>query len=129
MQDHSADELNVEMDHFPGRRLIADRKGVLAIGKTASALLYHRERFGQNFLQARLESAGVGDRRKLLFPSGGLASQIVVRKLTQRLFDLIDLIDKRLDAAQLALIFRADDGLENPIEHESDSKINNSRRD
>ena len=53
----------------------------------------------------------------------------IVGKFTKRLFDLINLIDKRLDAAQLALIFRADDGLENPIEHESDSKINNSRRD
>jgi hypothetical protein len=56
MEDDSADELHVEMDHFPGRRLVADRERVLAIGKTSSALLYYRERLGQNFLQASLES-------------------------------------------------------------------------
>ena len=71
MEDDSADELNVEMDHLPGR-LVADRKGVLAIGKTASALLYDRECFGQNLLQTQLKSAGVGDPRELLFQAAVL---------------------------------------------------------
>ena len=111
MEHHSADELNIEMHHGPSHRLIADGERMLAFGKAAGALLYHRKRLWKDFLKTSRKHVRVADSRKLLLPRGGLRAQGFVRKLAQRLFNLVSLPDDRLNTAQLALIFRADDGL------------------
>ena len=102
---------------------------MVAIGEAASPLFHHRKRLWKDFIQTDLQCGGIGDRRKLLLPRQGFRAQGIVRKLAQRRLNLVDLLDDRLDTAQLPLVFRADDGLKNPIEHESDSEINNSRRE
>ena len=127
MQHHATDELDVEVHHRPGGRLVADGEGVLSISQTASGVLHHRKRLGKNLLQTSGQHARVGDRGKLFFPCRSLRPQGIIGKLTERSFDLIDLLDERLNTAQLALIFRADDGLENPIEHETIREQINSR--
>jgi hypothetical protein len=111
MEHHAADKLNIEVHHGPSHWLVADGEGMLTFGKAAGPVFYHRECLGQQFLETSRERGGITDSRKLLLPRGGFRAQGFVRKLAQRLFDLVNLPDERLNTTQLALIFRADDGL------------------
>jgi hypothetical protein len=51
MQNDSAKQLDIEMDHVPGHGLIADREAMLSIFQPARCVFDHCERFRQNLIQ------------------------------------------------------------------------------
>ena len=75
MQDHAADELDIEGDHGPCHGLIADRKRVLALGEAAGGIFYHSEGLGQNLFETGCEHIGVLDRGEFLLPGGRLGAE------------------------------------------------------
>ena len=108
MQNDAADQLHIEVHHVPRHRLIADRESILALGQAARGVFHHRKGFRQNLVEPAGERLGIFDRGELGLPGGGFGAQIVVRERLKLLVESVDRAHDRLQALDLALIFRAE---------------------
>ena len=115
VQDHAADELDVEVDHLPFDGMIDHADGATA--EAAGGVFHHGKSFGQNLVESRLLLLVVLDGRDARLPSGGLGPQFVVRERLVFLLQLVDSAHDRHHALDLALVFRADDFLDDEIDH------------
>ena len=116
VQNHSAYELDIEVDHVPRERLVADRDP--APNEVLRCGFHHRKRLGKKRVQLRCQGLRVLDFRKSLLPLGGLGPEALVRQILEPRLELVDAADNRLQPADFPLVLRTDDFLEDPVEHD-----------
>jgi len=110
VEHHAADELDVEVDHVPDIRVVAD--GELGADHATCGVLHHGEGLGEDLVEALLEKLRILDLGEFLLPGGGLLAEGLVGKRLQGLLNLVDAGDDREHPAHLALILRTDDFLQ-----------------
>ena len=115
MQDHAADELHVEVDHLPFDG-VADHID-MASTEAAGRVFHHGKGLGQDLVEGFLLLLVVLDRGDPRLPLGGHAAEFLVRERLVLLFEGVDLAHDGHHALDLALIFRADDFLDDEIDH------------
>lgn len=116
MQHHSADQLDVEMHHVPGDRLVADEPSFAA--EPAGGVAHHGKRLGQNFIEDDGALREIVHRGEPLFPSKGFRAQIVVRQCFKLRVQLVDSSNNRKQPPQFALVPGAENPLKNPVKNE-----------
>src|SRR4029077_5626315 len=107
MQYESADELDIEVHHFPFHRLIADGESVPSLCEPAGGIFYNRERVRQNLIETFPLLLRRGQFSQVLLPTRSQSTQFIIRETLKCLFQLVDLTDDRCHSPDLALIFRA----------------------
>src|SRR5688572_18713854 len=72
--------------------------------KPPGGILHDRKRLGENLLELGRQLGVIRDGGELGLPIGRLLTQVVVRKLLQAGFELIDLLNNRPELFQLAVV-------------------------
>src|SRR2546427_8503975 len=79
MERVTANKLNIERDHFPLERMLADND--FCAPEPAAGILHHCKSFGEDFAQAFGELLIILNFREFFFPSGCFLPQSLVGKL------------------------------------------------
>ena len=115
MQGVTADELYIEVNHFP-EHFMAAHINIFA-AQPPSTFLHHREGLRHNFIQPQRKLVIILDRAQLLLPRAGLTTEFIIRHGLQLIRVRINLLDQGfLDTLDLAVVFRAKNFL-NKSEH------------
>jgi hypothetical protein len=117
VQDHAADQLDVEVDHLPLDGMTDHRDGAAA--EAAGRVFDHGERLGQDPVERLLLLLVVADGRQARLPPSRLGPEVVVGQRLVLLLEFVDLAHDRQHALDLALILRADDFPDDEIDHAS----------
>jgi hypothetical protein len=90
------------MDHVPDGRLIANYQG--AVQQTAGCVLHSSKCLGKNLIQFPRQSIRIVDLRQLAFPLRSFFPELLICQRLKLLLQAIDLLDKRTDAPDFALV-------------------------
>ena len=115
VQGHSADELDVEMHHFPRHWLIAC--GELRPAEPTRGVFHDGEGFWEDLIQGGLQFVVVIDLGKLILPGRCLLFQSLIWKALKAFLDLIDLLNGWPHPFEDALVLGANQFLRDPLEH------------
>ncbi len=110
MEHHPADQLDVERNHLPGHFLPAHEALVLALGQAAARVLHRGKGLGQQ----RVERFPLGE---ALLEFGRLGDEMLVRQALVFKLDPVDFFHERPQALDFALIFRAENFFNKPLDH------------
>ena len=88
MQRVTANQLNVEGDHFPLQRMFANND--FRAEETAAGIFHDGKRLRQNLNQPRLQLIVIFNFGKFFLPGGSLFAQVLVGDFLQLGFELID---------------------------------------
>ena len=116
MQRHAADELHIKMHHLPGDRLVAHRERTAR--EPARRILHHRKRLWQDLRQIRLHLRKALDARQLLLPLRRLRLERAFRLRLELFLQFAHLLHQRPELLEFALVLRANDFAEYPMQHE-----------
>ena len=112
------------MHHVPCHWLIAHIPGLAA--QTSGRVLHHGKCLWQDFFQHALLFIRVFDGGQALFPRKRPRAQCVIGLAGEVFVDLIDACHDREHPADFALIFRADDFFNYPVDHVNGKKLSAS---
>jgi hypothetical protein len=115
MEGDAADELDIEVDHFPCDGLVTDAEGVT--GEAAGTVFDDGEGFREDFIEVGLNVLEVLEIGEVCFPLGGFLTENGFRLGLEILFDLVDLLDDGPEFLEFTLVFRTDDLAEDPVQH------------
>ena len=102
VQNHAADELDIEMDHVPCERLVAD--GDPAADHAPRRIFHHGKCLGKKRVQLGGQDLGVLDLREPVLPFQGLGPEGFVAQRLEAGLGPIDAADKRLEPADFPLV-------------------------